>query len=174
MTFGNTPSGGAIEGKATFDIQFSADALEHHLLEMLVRRFEERVGISIELDVKKRVSGAIDNAIAGIVENVINREYQPVNQWGEKKGEKTTLANLVSQKATELLQEKGKFGTNRDNENVWAIDRYGVPLIQAVANRVVLNETRNKVHAVVEEERKNIAEKIEKAVAAALVENKKR
>lgn len=84
------------------------DMIVQHIAEQFFD--EEDVRSKIMYDVKqiiiKRTEGKIDGILTEALSELVDRPFQEVDSWGDPKGNKTTLRELVKTKATGYLTEK--------------------------------------------------------------------
>lgn len=70
--------------------------------ELIYTKIEEYLHGIINDGVKSLIIEKTDSILEGEIKEVLSREIEPVNQWGEKIGNKTTLRELVNQNASEF------------------------------------------------------------------------
>jgi len=60
----------------------------------------------VSAKIEKAFDGLIGEKIAEAVDEILANGYQPVDEWGSPKGERTTLRELVQKRAIVYLTEK--------------------------------------------------------------------
>lgn len=72
----------------------------------------------VEQAVERKVHEAVEAEVPATVREVLHAEFQPMDRWGEKKGQKTTIRDMVHDHATKWLEEmvdsKGQTGYSRE------------------------------------------------------------
>lgn len=60
----------------------------------------------IENTMKNSVAAKIDTILTDSIESLMRREFQPVDSWGEPRGEKTNIRECLEKKAREFWEVK--------------------------------------------------------------------
>lgn len=127
------------------------------------KKITDAIGNLIE-SMKKTIQERIETIMTQEVEKVFTLPFQPVTQWGEKKGELTTIRDLIAKEASDYWN---KEVDERGNPN----NKYGSREIRAVYfARQVMTDYYNKelvktVKDMAVELKKRIPETIGKEIA---------
>lgn len=83
---------------------------ENQVLEAIVREASCRLIDKYDLDLRRivqdRVAGAIEAQVNTIVEDALIKVFTPVDEFGDPKGEPTTVKAILAKKAKSFLEEK--------------------------------------------------------------------
>ena len=87
---------------------------------------------AVSREVMARVADAVAAEVPLTVRDVLSGEFQPMDRWGEKKGTKTTIRDMVHDHATKWLEEavdaKGQTGYSREGAHrtrlAWLVLHY--------------------------------------------------
>lgn len=113
---------------------------------------------------KKTIQERIEEIMTAEVEKVFTLPFQPVTQWGEKKGELTTIRDIIAKEASDywnkIVDERG----NPDNQ-------YGNKQTRAVFHaRQIMTEYYDKeLVATVKEMAEDLKKKIPDTIAGEIV-----
>lgn len=93
------------EGEPVFDAPITiANLVADRLAQGLMGEAKKAVDYPSVTD---RLNAAIDAAVADRVSAVLDREFTPTGPFGEAKGEPTTLAEIIAQRAEKWLTTRG-------------------------------------------------------------------
>jgi hypothetical protein len=113
--------------------------------------FVTRMENTVESVIRQRAEKLIDSQLEAVIDKILSSGFQPVDSYGEPKGEKTTLRDMIKKKAEAFLSE-------RVDKNGKTADRYADPVgtrldvamqkhVDGVCTATVQNELKTAVEA---------------------------
>lgn len=99
------------------EFKFDQEKLEQQIIEQAVdriygdeeniyHRIRDRVDARLNDALAKGLNSAIENAINEVMERALDDEIQPVNIWGEREGQPTTIRGALHERAKNFWHEK--------------------------------------------------------------------
>lgn len=95
-----------IDKKELLELAAAKLAQMHYEEEQDYNWIKQRVDAEIHDVIKTRVDKAIDDALNNLLPKILNDKITPVNIWGEKSGEPTTIKEILHQKALSFWSTK--------------------------------------------------------------------
>jgi uncharacterized membrane-anchored protein YjiN (DUF445 family) len=120
-------------------------------------------------DVRKSITSIVAEKTSEWVAAALSKPIQPLNSWGEPKGDKTTIQALIEERAQGFMTEKvdshGKAGEYRSEtpRYLWAA--------QKVAEDALQKELRPSLDKVVAEMKREIQKGIAQVVSDLVARN---
>ena len=84
---------------------------------------EEKIESVINDDFRAKVRARIEERLEECLEATLNKEFVPVDMWGEATGKPTTIRAQIHQKAKEFFEEKVE--PDRNNPGGFRVTKYG-------------------------------------------------
>jgi hypothetical protein len=145
--------------------------LAERVTDQLTESIRDETRKRIDALVSQRCLAIIDQAIANAVGNVLDLQYTQVDQWGEPKGNTTTLRDVIKNKAVNWLGEyvdsQGKTVTDQRNHYgdkhgraQWMVDKACKEAVDAIAKQQVAQVTEKTKAEVKEIVSKLVAEQV--------------
>ena len=85
-----------IEAVREYDDEEEWVSVQTPLLKKMKAQAEEQIRV--------KVGTIVEREIPPIIQTVLDGEYQPVDQWGDKKGEATTIRGMIAQSVQDWLK----------------------------------------------------------------------
>ena len=100
--------------KITVNLDWQQDQIAKAIVAEATLRLVEKFEDQIRREVQAKVGLAIEAQVNAIVEDALTKVFTPVDEFGDPKGEPTTVKAILSKKAKSFLEEKvdmyGKTG----------------------------------------------------------------
>ena len=103
--------------------EYGAETLQESVKRQVVENLTKKVSLGIEKQIDSEVSKAIqDNLVLALAEkmpvlidDLMGAEYQPVNPWGSKEGDRTTFRKALIKCITEnMVYKKAQYPSDRN------------------------------------------------------------
>lgn len=85
---------------------FEPEELKEQVVQALAARLYNDMKHDVRDEAKQRASTQIDAEVSGLVADVLSAKFVPVNKWGERVGEETTLRDMVIEKLTNFWEQR--------------------------------------------------------------------
>lgn len=122
------------------------EAIRRQVVDSLTNKFRERVQRQVDLDVSKYVEEATRKALGdklpGLIEDILNYEYTPVNKYGVKEQASTTFRQEIIKAISDQMIYSPK--TYASDENAFT---KSVRSIVAAQNAALRKEFEDKIDA---------------------------
>jgi len=99
------------------------------MYDLIRKEASERISAAIE----KRLNNAVEEALNTIMEHALNGEVSPVNVWGEREGDPTTIRAALHDRAKSFWSEQVDKNGKRNNYS-------GVPRYEHVLSVITAHE----------------------------------
>lgn len=81
--------------------------------------YRDKMRREVEQAVERKVAEAVEAEVPATVREVLNGEFQPMDRWGNSKGQKTTIRDMVHDYAKtwldQMVNERGDADIYRDD-----------------------------------------------------------
>lgn len=156
----------------TVTVTIHLDAITGGIREAVIRSVAasiiDRETDNIVREARRQADKAIEAELGRIVNDAMTKAFQPVDSWGEAKGEQTTLRALLEKKASEFIETRvdyeGKPVTGYYNE------RNGTPRWKFYAEQVVTAAIAAQMKQATDAYMVEVKAKINDAVSTLLAE----
>jgi hypothetical protein len=147
----------------------SAEEIKSGVIEAIKEELMPSIHKDVYNDVRQSITFIVAEKTSEWVAAALSKPIQPLNSWGEPKGDKTTIQALIEKRATEFMAEKvnenGKVEGYRCEtpRYLWAA--------QKVAEDALQKELRPSLDKVVAEMKREIQKGIAQVVSDLVARN---
>lgn len=86
------------------------NAVKEAIVDNISARFSTKISDQIveqaETQITQKINGVIDTKVNEITENFLHREFVPLDKYGDQRGPKTTVLELLKKRLDDYLEEK--------------------------------------------------------------------
>lgn len=137
--------------KTNITLELDVSQIEVEVIRQAAWSIQERIGDDIEREVRKQVVKAVDEQVNQIVKSVLEREFTPVDQFGDAKGDPTSVKEIISKKAESFLSEVvDGSGKKADHYSSTKQPRTNYILGQLVSE-AINTEAKNQIKVIAEQ-----------------------
>lgn len=147
----------------------NTDEIKSGVIESITEALMPSIHEDVYDGVRQSVNSIVAEKTSEWVAAALSKPIQPLNSWGEPKGDKTTIQALIEKRAQEFMTEKvdsnGKTGEYRSEtpRYLWAA--------QKVAEDALQKELRPSLDKVISEMKNEIQKGIAKVVTDLVARN---
>jgi hypothetical protein len=126
----------------------------------VVHQIVEDLGFRLDQDIKTRINSRIDEIvnerIGSMVDDLLTKPYQPLDIFGDKRGEPTTIKDLLAKSLqtwwTAKVDDKGK----PQSAGAWGANKTRAEwMVGEIAKEVITNDLRGEAKTLVDQLRKD-------------------
>ena len=147
--------------KITVNLDWQQDQIAKAIVVEATCRLVEKFEDQIRREVQAKVGLAIEAQVNAIVGDALTKVFTPVDEFGDPKGEPTTVKAILSKKAKSFLEEKvdmyGKTGNtygSRQSRAEYLVGKLFEEALDHAAKReieTIAKQAKEKVHVKVAE-----------------------
>lgn len=151
------------------DIGITKEDVIDRAAEKLIDGFDEDYGdlrtqivLAVKTEMVKRAESQIDSILEASLADLLDTDFQPIDEWGDKKGSKTTLRKLVKEKSMAYL--KAKVDENGKESTYRAAETRANWLAKKAAKDAIDYETRKEIEKAVDTAKSEIKQIVAKHI----------
>ena len=147
--------------KITINLDWQQDQIAKAITAEATLRLVEKFEDQIRREVQAKVGPVIDAQVNAIVEDALTKVFTPVDEFGDPKGEPTTVKAILAKKAKSFLEEKvdryGKTGNtygSRQSRAEYLVGKLFEEALDDAAKReieTIAKQAKEKAHVKVAE-----------------------
>lgn len=92
--------------KVTVDVDFVEGDIEEHIVDQVARKLALVWHEQLQKRIAERANELVDAQLTEAINAAMTAEFQPLDEWGDPKGNATCLRELVKGRAHSFMSEK--------------------------------------------------------------------
>ena len=145
------------------DLGIDLEEIKERIVKDAARQIADTVGKGITHNLILNAQNAVNLKVNEVIDEVLSQTFQPVNTWGEKTGEPTTIRALMEKSVSDWWNEKVD-SSGRKSTYGTAMPRAEYFAKQVVAKQVDYNVS-SEMKKIIDAGKEKVREAMSKAVA---------